>query len=107
ATALDNRMMWRGQPGHYEGWYLTLSHRASRTGFWIRYTLEAPSTAHGQPYAQLWFCRGDGRAPEKTFGINRRFPIASLSHTQSPFSVTINDSQATHEGMKGTLSGNG
>jgi hypothetical protein len=104
---LQNRMMWRGQPGHYEVWYLTLTDRASKTGFWIRYTLEAPVTAHGEPYVQLWFCRGDGQSPENTFAINRRFPISALAHTQSPFEVRIGDATATHESMLGALSGHG
>lgn len=104
---LQNRMMWRGQPGHYEVWYLTLTDRASQSGFWIRYTLEAPVTAHGEPYVQLWFCRGDGKAPENTFAINRRFPISALAHTASPFAVRIGESAVTHDSMKGELAGNG
>lgn len=104
---LQNRMMWRGQPGHYEVWYLTLSDRATESGFWIRYTLESPVAGHGQPYAQLWFCRGDGRSPENTFAINRRFPIAALSHTQSPFNLRIGEACATHDSMRGALSGHG
>lgn len=104
---LQNRMMWRGQPGHYEVWYLTLTDRTSKSGFWIRYTLEAPVTAHGEPYVQLWFCRGDGNNSEKTFAINRRFPISALASTQSPFEVRIGDAVATHESMQGSLSGLG
>lgn len=107
ATALQNRMMWRGQAGHYEVWYLTLSHRKSRTGFWIRYTIEAPSPSHGQPYAQLWFCRGSADDPSRNFGINQRFPIASLASLQSPFSIRIGDAQLTHHGMRGALAGDG
>ncbi len=106
-SQLQNRMMWRGQPGHYEVWYLTLNHRASRSGFWIRYTIEAPNTAHGQPYAQLWFCYCDGRASENTFAINKRFSISAFSHSESPVSVRIGDSRMTHDGMSGTLSGHG
>ena len=56
-SAEANRMRWAFQRGHYEVWYATLSHLASRTGFWIRYTLEAPEEGHGEPYAQLWFAR--------------------------------------------------
>jgi hypothetical protein len=104
---LQNRMMWRGQPGHYEVWYLTCSDRGRKSGFWIRYTLEAPVTAHGEPYVQLWFCRGDGQAPENTFAINRRFPISALAQTQSPFEVRIGEARVSHDGMRGALAGNG
>lgn len=107
ATALQNRMMWRGQPGHYEVWYITLSHRASGSGFWIRYTLEAPTASHGQPYAQLWFCRGDGRDASRNFGINQRLPIASLATTQMPFEVRMGDSRIHHAGASGALEGHG
>ena len=107
ATALQNRMMWRGQAGHYEVWYLTLSHLLSRTGFWIRYTLESPSPSHGQPYVQLWFCRGDAQDPGRNFGINQRFPISTLASLQSPFSIRIGDAQLSHHSMRGELSGDG
>lgn len=104
---LQNRMMWRGQPGHYEVWYLTLSHRGSQSGFWIRYTLESPTTAHGQPYVQLWFCRGDGQASQNTFAINRRFPLSALAHTQSPFEIRIGEARVSSDSMSGALRGHG
>jgi hypothetical protein len=107
ARELDNRLMWRGQPGHYEVFYLTATHRPSRTGYWIRYTLESPIAGHGQPYVQLWFCRGDAKDPNKTFAINRRFPISALAHTQSPFTLRIGEAELTHSSMRGSLSGHG
>lgn len=106
-NALQNRMIWRGQPGHYEVWYLTLSHRASASGFWIRYTLESPVPAHGQPYVQLWFCRGDGKNPAETFAFNQRFPLSALTSTQSPLELRIGDARLTNDGMSGALEGHG
>jgi hypothetical protein len=102
-----NHMRWQYQPGHYEVWFATLSHRASRTGFWIRYTLEAPEASHGEPYAQLWFARFSGDDPKKTFGINRRFPIASLAPSETPFRVAIEDAAITSSSAKGALKGDG
>lgn len=109
ASTLDNRMAWRGQPDHYEVWYLTLFHRASQTGFWIRYTIESPSAVggHGPPYVQLWFCRGDHRVPENNFGINRRFPLSAFSSTQSPFEIRIADAVLRADALSGSLSGHG
>lgn len=105
---LANRLMWRGQPGHYEVWYLTASHRESGSGFWIRYTLESPTAGHGPPYVQLWFCRGSAQAPEKTFGINRKFPLEALAHTTKPFSVRIGDAGFLgHNEARGSLTGRG
>ena len=84
----DNVCRWDGsKPGHYEVWYLTVNHRPSRTGFWIRYTLESPLGR--SPYAQLWFARFDGHHPERTFGIHRTFAIAEWRAMQAPFGVDI------------------
>jgi hypothetical protein len=102
-----NRMRWAQQPGHYEVWYATLSHLPTRTGFWIRYTMESPRPGHGEPYAQLWFARFDGNDPSGTFAFNRKLPIAQLSATPSPFRVRVGDSEVRHDGMKGALAGGG
>jgi hypothetical protein len=99
-----NQMRWRHQPGHYEVWYATFSHVPSKTGFWIRYTMESPREGHGAPYAQLWFARFDRNQPEKTFGINQRFPLDQMK-VQAPFRVQIGDSELRHDGMHGQLGG--
>src|SRR5215813_9514667 len=101
----DNVMRWQRQPGHYEVWYLTLNHRPTETGFWIRYTLEAP--LHGDAYAQLWFSCFDVREPARAFAINRKFTIAKLAHTAEPFELEIGDSVLRHGSARGTLSGAG
>jgi hypothetical protein len=102
-----NQMRWHFQRRHYEVWYATLSHRKSQTGFWIRYTLEAPAEGHGEPYAQLWFARFSGERPETTFGINRKFPIDELRQEPAPFRVRIGDNELTSSSMKGHLAGDG
>src|SRR5581483_5190236 len=99
-----NQMRWRHQPGHYEVWYATFSHFPSKTGFWIRYTMESPKEGHGAPYAQLWFARFDRNDPEKTFGINQKFPLDQMK-VQAPFRVQIGDSELRHDGMRGRLGG--
>jgi hypothetical protein len=103
----DNRMVWDGRAGHYEVWYATLSHRASGTGFWIRYTLEAPRLGDGEPYAQLWFARFDPGDPTATFGINHRLPASQLAASAPPFSLSIGDATLRHDGMRGALAGGG
>ncbi|HMU41376.1 MAG TPA: hypothetical protein PKE31_20370 [Pseudomonadota bacterium] len=102
-----NRMAWRGQTGHYEVWFLTLTHKESQTGFWIRYTLESPEPGHGQPYAELWFCRSSAKAPESNFGIHRRFDIAKLHSQHRPFVVRIGDADLGHGHASGALLGDG
>jgi hypothetical protein len=106
-VAEANRMRWQFQRGHYEVWYCTLTHAASRTGFWIRYTLEAPDEGHGEPYAQLWFARFDHDRPERTFGINRKLAIAELRQEAAPFRVCIGDAELTSSSARGHLAGAG
>jgi hypothetical protein len=106
ATEADNRMIWDGASrGHYEVWYLTFNHVASRTGFWIRYTLESP--LHGAPYAQLWFAFFDALDPRNGFALNRRLPIDRLRTQASPFEVAIDEARLHHDRMTGGLDGEG
>lgn len=109
ATEKDNLRVWDGRKrGHYEVWYLTLNHRPSHTGFWIRYTLESPKDGHGEPYAQLWFGAFDADDPAKTFALNRRFPIDAMRVQAAPFQVEIGDgNRLTHGSARGALAGAG
>lgn len=107
SAAEANQMRWQFQRGHYEVWYCTLSHLQSRTGFWIRYTLEAPDQGHGEPYAQLWFARFDGERPERTFGFNKRFAIDELRQEPAPFRVRIGEAELTSASARGHLGGEG
>jgi hypothetical protein len=109
ATAPDNVRVWDGTArGHYEVWYLTCNHLASRTGYWIRYTLESPLAGHGEPYAQLWFAAFDHAAPARTFALNQRHPIAALRATATPFSLAIGDhARLTHGSARGHIAGHG
>ncbi len=104
----DNHARWDGRRrGHYEVWYLTLNDPKSGDGYWIRYTLESPLDGHGEPYAQLWFARFSPADPARTFGINRKLPIASFASAKSPFSVTLGANRLAHDQARGALSGDG
>jgi hypothetical protein len=104
----DNNRVWDGaKRGHYEVWYLTLSHAASSTGYWIRYTLESPLDGHGEPYAQLWFARFDATDPDRTFAINRKLPIDAMVAESSPFRISIGDAALAHDAAHGSISGDG
>jgi hypothetical protein len=105
ATEADNLMRWDGKKGHYEVWYLTCNQVAEKAGFWIRYTLEAP--LHAPAYAQLWFAFFDALEPSRGFALNRRFPIERLASERSPFSVELAGARLTHDGMRGSLEGDG
>ena len=108
----DNHRRWDGHtPGRYEVWYLTFNDPKTGDGFWIRYTLEAPTAGHGEPYAQLWFARfvsAAGTDPARaTFGINRRHPIATMTAATGPFAVTIGANKLGHDHARGALAGAG
>ncbi|MCE9576822.1 MAG: hypothetical protein K8W52_26990 [Deltaproteobacteria bacterium] len=107
----DNLRRWDGStPGRYEVWYLTANHAPTQTGFWIRYTLESPQVGVGEPYAQLWFARFDARDPRRTFGINRKFPIAAMTAaggSGAPFGVAIAGNHLGADHARGALAGDG
>src|SRR5262249_51615268 len=58
-----------------------------------------------EPRAELWFARFDPRDPARTFGLHRRFPIATYAATTAPFAVTIADSRVGHDHAYGKLEG--
>lgn len=71
-----NSLRWIGERGRYEVYYLTLNHLPSRLGLWLRYTLDAPNEGGG--VCELWGHAFDGQAPEQSFGLKERLPIARL-----------------------------
>jgi len=104
----DNLRRWDGaRRGHYEVWNVTLNHLASNTGYWIRYTMDAPIDGVGEPFAQLWFAHFDANDPSRTFAINQKFPIELMMATEAPFVLGIGDNQLRHDGARGKLSGSG
>ena len=52
-------MVWRGQSGHYEVWFLTVHDPATRTSYWLRYTLGRPGEVRGGGWqgGQVWSWR--------------------------------------------------
>ena len=62
-----NGLQWRGEPGHYEVYYVTLTDPASGVGLWIRYTMVAPLPETGEEATcSLWFMAMDPRDPAAT-----------------------------------------
>jgi hypothetical protein len=108
ATEPDNRCLWDGaRRGHYEVWYLTCNHPATRTGYWIRYTLEAPLDGVGRPYACLWFACFDAAEPARGFAFHQRHPIERLDRRDAPFTIRIGEAELGHDHMRGALAGDG
>lgn len=105
ATARDNLMVWDRRPGHYEVWYLTFNHRPTRTGFWIRYVIEAPKV--GEPYGMLWFACFDSDAPSRTVALHTEVPIATLTSGSAPFSIGLGGAELGHDHARGRIQGGG
>lgn len=107
-SAADNAPRWDGSTrGRYEVWYLTFNHRASQTGFWIRYTVESPTDPAHEPGARLWFAFFDAADPGASFGINRRFARADLDLDADRPGVAIGAARLGHDGATGAIEGDG
>ena len=83
AAWADNARRWDGvSRGHFEVWFLTLNHRASQRGFWLRYTIDSPqpavfqqrvSTGSLESPVALWAGYFDRKNPNDNFVIKRSF----------------------------------
>lgn len=105
-TAQDNVMVWdHQQAGHYEVWYLTCNHNPTRTGFWIRYVIEAPRA--GEPYGMLWFAAFDADDPTRTVALHTRVPITSLKDAAVPFAIQLGGAELRDDRARGRLAGAG
>src|SRR5437763_7226431 len=90
--ARPNELQWRGSPGHYEVYYVTLTDAGSGVGVWLRYTLLAPISDTGQSATcSLWLLAADPRLGEPLqLARKATFPIAQLEARSEPFALRIN-----------------
>src|SRR5262245_7791091 len=106
----DNLCRWDGRSGsHYEVWFLTMNHRATRRGFWFRYTIEASADPQAsEAKAALWAVAFDRSRPDQNFGLRCQHPIDSLA-AEGPdsFSVKIGDNLLTESLARGRVEANG
>jgi hypothetical protein len=101
-----NDMRWKpGQRGHYEGYYVAFNHPESGRGYWIRYSMVAPTEAGKEPIAQVWFMRTDRAAEARNRALRTTFPIRALEASTEPFTLQIGSNRLTMDGCSGTLSG--
>ncbi len=99
-----NTLQWKGDPGHYEVYYLTLTDPQTELGFWIRYTMVAPLPESGdEPSCSLWFLAMDHKHPAANVGRKSSFPISELSSTDDPFELRVGDAVLSDRGMKGSI----
>src|SRR5437868_14094670 len=95
ANYADNLCRWnRRSANHYEVWFLTLSQRAARRGFWFRYCIEAP--VHAAPRVALWAAAFDRANTAANFGIKREYAIDQLAiEGREAFRLQIGDGEFT------------
>jgi hypothetical protein len=97
-----NRMRWHGgSRGAYEAWYLCFNDPATGRGWWIRYSMLAPSVVSVEPRAQVWFMRTDRLRDPRNRAIRSTYPLSALNASGSPFHISIQDSELTLEGSRG------
>jgi hypothetical protein len=102
-----NDLQWRGQPGHYEVYYLTLTDPGTGVGFWIRYTMVAPLSGRGDPTCSLWFMAMDPADPSRNVGEKISFPIGELRAHSDPFSLEIAGAKLSDRGISGSIQADG
>lgn len=102
--ASPNALVWQGQPGHYEVYYLTLTDPDTGVGLWIRYTMLAPVDPTRSPTAALWFLAMDprpGRA--NTFARKQTFAIEELQASADPFELSLAGAVLGEDRMAGQI----
>jgi hypothetical protein len=100
--ARPNQLQWRGKPGHYEVYYLTLTDRRSGVGIWIRYTMLAPLRGSAPATCALWLVAIDPRpARASTVARKATLPIGEFEARSDPFELRIDGASLTDHGMAG------
>ncbi len=90
-----------GTPG-IEVWYALAGPADGSFAFWFRYTLL--STQSGHQEARLWAAATLRDAPERSFLVTRRFPLATAKLSDAPFRLTIKEGGALwNEGASGRV----
>jgi hypothetical protein len=99
-----NDMRWKpGKRGHYEGYYIAFNDPESFRGYWIRYSMVAPTDTDRQPFAQVWFMRTNRAAEPRNRALRTTFPIDSLRTTTGPFTLEIDSNRLAMDGCSGRL----
>jgi hypothetical protein len=100
-----NALRWKGRPGHYEVYYLTLTDPRAGVGVWIRYTMLAPEPPSTHPAScSLWFLAMDprpGAAP--TLARKVTYPVELMGAQADPFELRIGDARLDDHGMEGAF----
>lgn len=99
---LANGLQWDGRTrGHYEAYTLNLVDPSNETGWWLRYSLDAPM--QGEETSSLWGAHfaADG-APDR-FALKTDFPIRSFGTMSDGFHIRVSKAELMREEAKGGL----
>lgn len=103
-AAGGNRLRWTpGKRGHYEGYYIAFNDPETGRGYWIRYSMVAPSDAGREPFCQSWFMRTNQAGIPRNRALRQTFPIDNLLSSETPFEVTVAGNRLTDRGCSGEL----
>jgi hypothetical protein len=101
-----NDMRWKpGRRGHYEGYYVAFNDPESGRGYWIRYSMVAPTDTGQAPFAQVWFMRTNRAVEPRNRALRTTFPIDSLTTTTEPFTLAIGSNHLSMRSCSGSLTG--
>ena len=99
-----NSIRWRpGKRGHYEGWFVAFNNPAEEAGYWLRYSMVAPSDTGREPVAEVWFMRTDRAASERNRALRATYPVQQLVATELPFGLEVAGSRLADGGCSGSL----
>ena len=100
-----NDLRWKaGKRGHYEGYYVAFNHPQSGRGYWIRYSMVAPTDESREPFAQVWFMRTNRGAQPRNRALRTTFPISTLETSTTPFTLRVDSNRLSGDGCSGWLS---
>ena len=100
----DEIIRWDGSKrGWYEVYYLKWNDPASRTAFWVRYTMTSPTPAKGDPYCELWGIFFDVDRPERNFAVKDRFRRELFHWDRDRFHIGVSEAELAFRSAHGKI----
>jgi hypothetical protein len=98
-------MQWDGRrTGFFEAWYLTLTDLETRTGFWIRYTVDVPARL-GRPSCGVWFISFPREGDPGEVARTVELPVSELRTYDEPFQLFVGDAVLRDGEARGEIPG--
>lgn len=101
ASERANLPSWKGDPGHFEIWFLVVFDAADRAATWLRYTTFSPTS--GTPQAMLWAADFDSQRAPTTIWGKQIFDATAYRAASDHFEITIGDARLRHGHSTGVV----